>query len=80
MVQKLLRSRVFAAALALVLTGFALAIPATTNACPTNEVETYYYTDASKTVQCGYKLLYCCGVYQEGCVTSYYDRYSYPCY
>lgn len=80
MVHKVLRSRIVAVAVALVLTGFALAIPATTNACPSQEIETIYYTDATKTVECGYKLLYCCGSYHEGCVTSYYDRYTYPCY
>ncbi len=32
------------------------------HACSPNDVETYYYTDASKTVQCGYKILWCnCG-------------------
>jgi hypothetical protein len=80
LVQKALGNRVFAVALALILIGFALATPAPTNACPSQEVETYYYTDASKTVQCGYRLVYCCGIYSEGCVTSFYDRYSYPCF
>jgi hypothetical protein len=79
MVPRILKNKVFAVALALLLTGFALTVPAPTNACPSNEVETIYYTDATKTVECGYKLLYCCGVYQQGCVTPYFDRYSYPC-
>jgi hypothetical protein len=80
MVQKVLMNRVFAVAFALIFTGFALAIPAPTNACPTQEIETIYYTDATKTVECGYRLIYCCGSYQEGCVTSYYDRYTSPCF
>jgi hypothetical protein len=79
MVPRILKNKIFAVALALVLTGFALALPAPTNACPSNEVETIYYTDATKTVECGYKLIYCCGVYKQGCVTPYFDRYSYPC-
>ena len=80
MVQKVLRYRVLAVALALVLTGFALATPAPISACPTQEVETIYYTDASKTVECGFRLIYCCGSYQTGCVTPYYDRYTSPCF
>jgi hypothetical protein len=80
MVQKVLKNRVFAVALALILTGFALATPVPINACPTQEIETIYYTDASKTVECGYKIIYCCGVYQQGCVTSFFDRYYYPCF
>lgn len=79
MIPSVLRNRVFAVAVVLVLTALALATPAPTNACPSNEVETFYYTDASKTVQCGYRLVYCCGIYSEGCVTSYYIRYTYPC-
>jgi hypothetical protein len=80
MVPNVLRNRIFAVAIVLVLTGFALAMPVPTNACPSQEVETYYYTDATKTVQCGYRLVYCCGTYREGCVTSFYDRYTYPCF
>ena len=80
MVQNNLKRRFFAVAFALSMTGFALATPAPTSACPTQEVETDYYTDASKTVQCGYRLIYCCGSYQEGCVTPYFDRYTSPCF
>jgi len=51
------------------------------NACPPNEVETTYYTDASKTVECGYRIISCsCQVYSEGCRTAFYDTDSYPCY
>ncbi len=79
-VQKVLKSRFFAVALALALTGLALAVPSTTNACPPHEIETTYYTDASKTVECGWKIITCgCGVYQEGCVTSYYTRFTSAC-
>ena len=74
MVQRVLRSRVLAVAFALVLTGFALA-PATTYACPSQGSETDYYTDATKSVECGYRIVYCCGIQQSGCVTPYYDRY-----
>jgi hypothetical protein len=58
---------------------FALAPGA--NACPPNEVETTYYTDASKTVECGYRIISCgCHVYSEGCHTAYSTSDSFPCY
>jgi hypothetical protein len=56
-----------------------LASPA--HACPPNEVETTYYTDASKTVECGYRIISCnCHVYSEGCHTAYFTTDSYPCF
>jgi len=76
MVQRVLRSRALAVAFALVLTGFALAVPATTYACPSQESETDYFTDATKTVECGYKYVYCCGIERSGCVTPYFTTYS----
>jgi len=75
MFKRVLRSRVLAVAFALTLTGFALANPATTYACPSQESETDYYTDATKSVECGYKIVYCCGIQRSGCVTSYFDTY-----
>jgi hypothetical protein len=51
-------------------------------ALPPNEVITEYYTDATKTEQCGEKILWCDGhTYSWGCVTPYYIRYQGdPCY
>ena len=51
------------------------------NACPPNEVETTFYTDASMTVECGYRIISCnCHVYSEGCHTAYSTTDSYPCF
>lgn len=51
------------------------------SACPPNEVETTYYTDASKTVECGYRIISCnCHVYSEGCHTTYFTTDSFPCF
>ena len=51
------------------------------HACSPNDVETYYYTDATYTVQCGYRFLACnCGgVYSWGCVTPFKSVQSCPC-
>lgn len=38
---------------------------------PCHEVEHYYYSDATYSVQVGYKFLYCNGTYSEGTVTAY---------
>jgi hypothetical protein len=42
-------------------------------ACSPNTVETTYYTNASMTVECGYRILFCnCGgTFSSGCVTSF---------
>ncbi len=51
------------------------------HACSPNDVETIYYTDATYTVECGYRFLFCnCGgAYSSGCVTPYRSVNSYPC-
>ena len=44
------------------------------------EYERWYYTDATKTTQCGYKSVWCNGSYATGCVTSYHNtEYIWPC-
>ncbi len=49
-------------------------------ALPPNEVDWEYYTDASKTVLCGEKILFCNGhVWKWGTATPYYYSWSYPC-
>jgi hypothetical protein len=41
----------------------------------------YYYTDASRTVQCGEKTVTCTGSTHQGCYSSYYeDIYDAPCW
>lgn len=51
------------------------------HACSPNDVETTYYTDATYTVECGYRFLACnCGgVTSWGCVTPYKSVISTPC-
>jgi uncharacterized protein (DUF427 family) len=49
-------------------------------ACPTTDIEYTYYTDASKTVVCGWKYITCyCSVTSSGCKTSYYDIQWWDC-
>jgi hypothetical protein len=49
-------------------------------ACPPTDIEYDYYTDATKTVQCGWKYITCsCSVTSSGCQTSYYDILYWPC-
>jgi hypothetical protein len=50
-------------------------------ACPANDVDITYYTDASKTVECGYKIITCgCQTASSGCRTPYYTAISSPCF
>lgn len=45
------------------------------------EYERTYYTDATKTTECGHKSTWCNGSITTGTVTSYYDtEYIWPCY
>lgn len=40
----------------------------------------FYYTDASRTTQCGETMVTCSNSYHEGCRTNYYeDVYDAPC-
>lgn len=44
-----------------------------------HDIEFTYYTDSSKNVSCGWRLLTCDGgVYWGGCRTEWYDIYHYP--
>jgi predicted membrane protein len=42
-------------------------------ACPSQTIEQTYYTDASMTTACGWRIITCsCGSYSSGCRTAYY--------
>lgn len=57
-----------------------LAKPPVAHGCPSSTVEIYYFTDASHSVQCGYKIITCyCGGFHEGCVTSFTEVYNSDC-
>ncbi|HEY0099604.1 MAG TPA: hypothetical protein VGB76_11700 [Pyrinomonadaceae bacterium] len=46
---------------------------AATTACPSSTIEYTYYTDASMTVECGWRIITCyCGGGSGGCRTAYY--------
>lgn len=50
-------------------------------ALPPNEVETFFYSDATYSEQVGWRILMCDGTrYQEGLVTDYRQYYSTPCW
>lgn len=60
---------------------FALLLVGATSmmAAPDHDIEWTYYTDASKTEECGWKILTCGGgVYSGGCRTAWYDIYHWP--
>lgn len=54
---------------------------ADTSARTRQEHDIFYYTDATYTVQCGYKIYPCYGgIHQSGCVTAFiYDEW-YDCF
>lgn len=61
------------------MTAFSVPTPNTV-AANTVITETYYYTDNTYTVQCGYKYVGCRGqVAQTGCVTVWKLVYTEPC-
>jgi hypothetical protein len=40
----------------------------------------YYFTDATHSTECGYKIVYCNGqVYQTGCVTQFEEHETFQC-
>lgn len=54
--------------------------PATATACPSQTVEYTYYTDASKTEACGYRISTCyCSIYRDGCRTDFYTITTSDC-
>jgi hypothetical protein len=57
-----------------VLVLFALLLVGVTSmmALPDHEIEYTYYTDATKTVECGWRIISCSGVYSSGCRTAFY--------
>lgn len=62
---------------------FALLLVGVTSmmAAPDHDIEYIYYTDATKTVECGWRYLSCHGgVWSDGCRTAWYDVIHYePC-
>jgi hypothetical protein len=67
--------------IAMFLLAGALMLPARDSfACPPTDIEYTYYTDASKTVVCGWKYITCyCSVTSDGCQTPYYDIQWWDC-
>lgn len=60
---------------------FALLLVGATSmmAAPDHDIEWTYYTDSSKTEECGWKILTCGGgVYGAGCRTPWYTIYHWP--
>lgn len=82
-VRNVLKTPAFLAILAIVMVWslFTITLAPKANACPSNEVETIYYTNASKTVECGWRILLCgCGgTFSSGCRTAFADTTSTPC-
>jgi hypothetical protein len=79
--RSILRNRVFKLIGAMAIVGLVLAAkPPVAHACPSSTVEIYYYTDATYSTQCGYKIITCyCASYHEGCVTSFSVVENSPC-
>jgi hypothetical protein len=74
------RLRLLVILCAVVIMGPGLITPPTVQACPPQQIEYTYYTDATYTVSCGSKIITCsCGVYPSGCVTNYYTIDWYDC-
>lgn len=75
-IRRIVGNRLLVIVLALAVTGFgltAMSVP-TAHACPPQQIEYTYFTDASHTVSCGWKIITCsCGVYKGGCATEFYE-------
>ena len=80
-IRSILRHRLVKLIGASAVVGLALgANPAVVHACPSSTVEIYYYTDATYSTQCGYKIITCyCSSYHEGCVTSFTEVVNSDC-
>lgn len=75
-VTRLLKHR-FLLSISLVLMMLALSLatvqPPKAGACPSSTIEYTYYTDASMTTECGWRIITCyCGGGSGGCRTPYY--------
>ena len=83
-VKRDLKKRMLMTALAIVMVWgvFNFTSSPSTYACPSQEIEITYYTDASKTVECGGRIIPCnCGsTYTWGRVTSYRTTSWEPCH
>lgn len=80
--RSLFKHRVLVALLALAAVWFTVTLFTTRRACacPPSQTWITYYTDASYSTACGDKVINCdCGVFREGCQTSYYTVEYYPC-
>jgi hypothetical protein len=81
--KNLLKNRAVLTILAVVMAWSSLtfALAPKANACPPQQIEYTYYTDATYTVACGYKIIpcYCGETYSDGCRTAYYTIDYYPC-
>lgn len=76
--QGMLSARVLFSVLILVVCS--LAVVPDAYACPPTDIEWTYYTDASKTVACGWKYTTCyCSTTSSGCRTSFYDITYWEC-
>ena len=82
--QNVLKNRAVVTLLAIVMVwvSFTFLLVPKAHGCPLNDVEHEYYTDASLTEQCGYRIIYCnCGgSYSWGCRTPYFITTSTPCF
>jgi hypothetical protein len=81
MMSESLRRRLALTGLCLLLAFGLASLAADTQACPANEIEDYYFSDASHSTLVGYCILQC-DCYGRGCwgsITAYRERYSYPC-
>jgi hypothetical protein len=83
-VKDYLKSRTLLTIFAVVMVWGALTLSLSSDsyACPSQEIEITFYTDASKTVECGYRIIPCnCSrTYQSGCSTAYRTTSYNPCY
>jgi len=84
-VKRDLKKRMLMSALAIVMVWgvvFNFTSSPSSYACPSQEIEITYYTDASKTVECGGKIIpcNCASTYTWGRVTAYRTTSWEPCH
>jgi hypothetical protein len=82
-VENIFKNRALLTILAIIMVwgSFTAILAPEAHACSPNTVETTYYTNASKTVECGFRILFCnCGgTFSSGCVTPYRTTDSSSC-